>query len=57
MTVSNRAKFHHFPEKDTKVIDGGRYPPPQAGSVLKRPGEIGLRTLCYVILSVIRVIF
>ena len=44
MTVINRAKFHHFPAKDTKVIDGGGIcPPPQADSVLKRPGEIGLR--------------
>ena len=45
MTVINRAKFHHFPAKDTKVIDGGRYlpPPPQADSVLKRLGEIGLK--------------
>ena len=42
MTVINHAKFHHFPAKDTKVIDGGWYPPPQADSVLKRPGEIGL---------------
>ena len=46
MTVINRAKFHHFPAKDTKVIDGGGYRPPpipQADSVLKRPGEIGLK--------------
>ena len=44
MTVINRAKFHHFPVKDTKVIDGAvSAPPPQADSVLKRPGEIGLR--------------
>ena len=42
MTIINRAKFHHFPAKDTKVIDWGRYPHPQADSVLKRPGEIGL---------------
>ena len=45
MTVINCAKFHHFPAKDTKVIDGGggggRYPP-QADSVLKRPGKTGL---------------
>ena len=43
MTVINRAKFHHFLAKDTKVIDGGQYPPSQADSVLKRPGEIGLK--------------
>ena len=43
MTVINRAKFHHFAAKDTKVIDGGAdTAPPQAESVLKRPGEIGL---------------
>ena len=43
MTVINRAKFHHFPAKDTKVIDGGgAVSPPQADSVLKCPGEIGL---------------
>ena len=45
MTVINRAKFHHFPVKDTKVIDwggGGIRPAPQADSVLKRPSEIGL---------------
>ena len=45
MTVINRAKFHHFQAKDTKVIDGGQHPPPpQADSVLKLPGEIGLMT-------------
>ena len=50
MTVINRAKFYHFPAKDTKVIDGGggRYSPPQVDSVLKRPGEIGLRALNFV---------
>ena len=37
MTVINRAKFHHFPAKDTKVIDGG--------GVLKRPGEIEFRVV------------
>ena len=42
MAVINRAKFHHFPAKDTKVIDGGAVSAPQADSVLKRPGEIGL---------------
>ena len=41
MTVINRAKFHHFPGKDRKVIDGGCIRPPWADSVLKRPGEIG----------------
>ena len=41
MTVINRAKFHHFPAKDIKVIDGGQTP--QADSVLKRPAEIGLK--------------
>ena len=46
MTVINLAKFHHFPAKDTKVIDRGRYPPPpQADNVLKRPGQIGLKRL------------
>ena len=47
-----RSKFYHFPAKDTKVIDGGgQIPPPQANSLLKRPGEIGLRIPMKVTLS------
>ena len=44
MTVINRTKFHNFPAKDTKVIDGGGgavSTPPRL--TVKRPGEIGLR--------------
>ena len=41
MTIINRAKFHHFPAKDTKLLIQ-KLLPPQADSVLKRPGEIGL---------------
>ena len=32
MTFINRAKFHHFPAKDTKVIDGG------GGGGIRPPG-------------------
>ena len=42
MTDYPHTKFGLICIKETKVTEGGRYPPPQVENVLNRPGEIGL---------------